>query len=136
MWVRLFVQISCSVLFIQLGDVGLINLGSLLGGGEIILDEYLAFIFTIFCIVGVTNAFNWIDGIDGFFGSQVLIAIMGMMILSGRISIFHIAFLSAMSPYVVMNLGLLGDKFKVFIGDHGAMMIGFILLFFCFAFPS
>ncbi len=126
-WVRLFAQISCSVLFIQLGDVSLINLGSLLGGGEIILDEYLAFIFTIFCIVGVTNAFNWIDGIDGFFGSQVLIAIMGMMILSGRISIIHIAFLSAMSPYVVMNLGLLGDKFKVFIGDHGAMMIGFLI---------
>ena len=126
-WVRLFAQISCSVLFIQLGDVSLINLGSLLGGGEIILDEYLAFIFTIFCIVGVINAFNWIDGIDGFFGSQVLIAIMGMMILSGRISIFHIAFLSAMSPYVVMNLGLLGDKFKVFIGDHGAMMIGFLI---------
>ena len=126
-WVRLFAQISCSVLFIQLGGVSLINLGSLLGGGEIILNEYLAFIFTIFCIVGVTNAFNWIDGIDGFFGSQVLIAIMGMMILSGRISIFHIAFLSAFSPYVVMNLGLMGDKFKVFIGDHGAMMIGFLI---------
>ena len=126
-WVRLFAQISCSVLFIQLGGVSLINLGSLLGGGEIILDEYLAFIFTIFCIVGVINAFNWIDGIDGFFGSQVLIAIMGMMILSGRISIFHIAFLSAISPYVVMNLGLLGEKFKVFIGDHGAMMIGFLI---------
>ena len=58
-WVRLFAQISCSVLFIQLGDVGLINLGSLLGGGQIILDEYLAFIFTIFCIVGVTNAVSY-----------------------------------------------------------------------------
>ena len=126
-WVRLFAQISCSVLFIQLGDVSLINLGSLLGGGEIILDEYLAFIFTIFCIVGVTNAFNWIDGIDGFFSSQVLLALLGMIILSGRISVFHITFLSAISPYIVMNLGLLGDKFKVFIGDHGAMMIGFLI---------
>ncbi len=126
-WVRLFAQISCSVLFIQLGGVSLINLGSLLGSGEIILQEYVAFIFTIFCIVGVINAFNWIDGIDGFFGSQVLLAIMGMTILSGRISIFHIAFLSAISPYIVMNLGLLGNKFKVFIGDHGAMMIGFLI---------
>ena len=126
-WVRLFTQISCSVLFIQLGGVSLINLGSLLGGGEIILQESIAFIFTIFCIVGVTNAFNWIDGIDGFFGSQVLIAMIGMMILSGRISVIHIAFLSAIFPYIVMNLGLLGDKFKVFIGDHGAMMIGFLI---------
>ena len=126
-WVRLFTQISCSVLFIQLGGVSLIDLGSLLGSGEIILQEYVAFIFTIFCIVGVTNAFNWIDGIDGFFGSQVFLAIIGMMILSGRISVFHVAFLSAISPYLVMNLGLLGDKFKVFIGDHGAMMIGFLI---------
>ena len=126
-WVRLFAQISCSVLFLQLGGVSLINLGSLLGGGEIILQEYVAFIFTIFCIVGVTNAINWIDGIDGFFGSQVFLAIIGMMILSGRISVFHVAFLSAISPYLVMNLGLLGDKFKVFIGDHGAMMIGFLI---------
>ena len=126
-WVRLFAQISCSILFIQLGGVSLINLGSLLGSGEIILQEYVAFIFTIFCIVGVTNAFNWIDGIDGFFSSQVLLAILGMMILSERISVFHIAFLSAMTPYFVMNLGLLGDKFKVFIGDHGAMMIGFLI---------
>ena len=126
-WVRLFTQISCSVLFIQLGGISLINLGSLLGSGEILLQEYVAWIFTIFCIVGVTNAFNWIDGIDGFFGSQVLLAIIGMIILSGRISVFHIAFLSAISPYIVMNLGLLGDKFKVFIGDHGAMMIGFLI---------
>jgi len=126
-WVRLFTQISCSVLFIQLGGVSLINLGSLLGGGEIILQESIAFIFTIFCIVGVTNAFNWIDGIDGFLSSQVLLAIMGMIILSGRITIFHIAFFSAIFPYIVMNLGLLGDKFKVFIGDHGAMMIGFLI---------
>ena len=77
--------------------------------------------------MGVTNAFNWIDGIDGFLSSQVLLAIMGMIILSGRITIFHIAFLSAIFPYIVMNLGLLGDKFKVFIGDHGAMMIGFLI---------
>ena len=126
-WVRLFTQISCSVLFVQLGGVSLINLGSLLGGGEIILQESIAFIFTIFCIVGVTNAFNWIDGIDGFLSSQVLLAIIGMIILSGRITIFHIAFFSAIFPYIVMNLGLLGDKFKVFIGDHGAMMIGFLI---------
>ena len=126
-WVRLFTQISCSILFMQLGDVSLINLGALLGEGEIILNEYIAFIFTIFCIVGVTNAFNWIDGIDGFFSSQVLLTLLGMIILSGRISLFHIAFLSAISPYIVMNLGLLGDKFKVFIGDHGAMMIGFLI---------
>ena len=125
-WVRLFTQISCSILFMQLGDVSLINLGALLGKGEIILNEYIAFIFTIFCIVGVINAFNWIDGIDGFFSSQVLIALIGMIILIGEISIIFLVFLSAILPYILMNLGLFGKKFKVFIGDHGAMMVGFL----------
>ena len=110
----------------QLGDVSLINLGALLGEGEIILNEYIAFIFTIFCIVGVINAFNWIDGIDGFFSSQVLIALIGMIILIGEISVIFLVFLSAILPYILMNLGLFGKKFKVFIGDHGAMMIGFL----------
>tara|TARA_S200000501_G_scaffold280283_1_gene264271 strand:+ start:639 stop:1745 length:1107 start_codon:yes stop_codon:yes gene_type:complete len=125
-WIRLFTQISCSILFIQLGDVSLINLGALLGESEIILHEYIAFIFTIFCIVGVINAFNWIDGIDGFFSSQVLLALIGMIVLIGEISIIFPLFLSAMLPYILMNLGLFGKKFKVFIGDHGAMMIGFL----------
>ena len=126
-WVRLFTQISCAVLMIELGGVNLLNLGSLFGFGDIILPYYLGFVFTIFCIVGVTNAFNWIDGIDGFFSFQVFLACIGIAILSNNFSIALMAFLCALVPYAIMNLGLMGKKFKVFIGDHGAMMIGFFI---------
>ena len=126
-WVRLFAQISCTVLMIQLGDMSIVNLGPIFGGEDIILHEYLAFLFTLFCVVGITNAFNWIDGLDGLFSLQVFIAVMGLSILLGNITFASIAFIAALMPYSIMNLGFLGSRFRVFIGDHGAMTIGFIL---------
>ena len=126
-WVRLFAQISCTILMIQLGNMNIINLGPLFGGQDIVLHEYLGFLFTVFCVVGIINAFNWIDGLDGLFSFQVFIAVMGLSILLGNITFASIAFIAALLPYSMMNLGFLGIKFKVFIGDHGAMTIGFIL---------
>ena len=127
-WVRLFSQISCTILMIQLADMNLVNLGAIFGGNDLILPNYLAFLFTIFCVVGITNAFNWIDGIDGFFSFQVLLALIGLAII-GRagFTLAHLSLVAALLPYSLMNLGLFGKKFKVFIGDHGAMMIGFFL---------
>ena len=85
-WVRLFAQISCTILMIQLGNMNIINLGPLFGGQDIVLHEYLGFLFTVFCVVGVINAFNWIDGLDGLFSFQVFIAVMGLSILVGNIT--------------------------------------------------
>ena len=127
-WLRLFAQVSCTILMIQLGDMNLINLGAIFGGNDLVLPSYFAFLFTIFCVVGITNAFNWIDGIDGFFSFQVLLALVGFIIIGrGGFTLAHLSLLAALLPYSIMNLGLLGKKFKVFIGDHGAMMIGFFL---------
>ena len=127
-WIRLFSQISCAILVIQLGNINLLNLGAVFGGNDIILPNYISFIFTVFCIVGITNAFNWIDGIDGFFSFQVILALIGLSLMGkAGFTLAHFSFLAALLPYSLMNIGLLGKKFKVFIGDHGAMMIGFFL---------
>ena len=127
-WIRLFSQISCAILIIQLGNINLPNLGAIFGGNDIVLPNYIAFIFTVFCIVGITNAFNWIDGIDGFFSFQVILALIGLSIMGkAGFTLAHYSLLAALLPYSLMNIGLLGKKFKVFIGDHGAMMIGFFL---------
>ena len=127
-WIRLFAQISCTILMIQFGDMNLLNLGAIFGGNDVILPDYLGFIFTIFCVVGITNAFNWIDGIDGFFSFQVILALIGLSAMGAAgFTLAHFSMLAALLPYSLMNIGLLGNKFKVFIGDHGAMMIGFYL---------
>ena len=117
-WVRLFAQISCTVLMIEVGGMNLLNLGPLFGFEDIVLSYYLGFLFTIFCVVGITNAFNWIDGIDGFFSFQVILACIGISILSNRFSLALMAFLCALVHYQIMNLGLMVEKFTVLIGDQ------------------
>ena len=91
-WVRLFAQVSCT------------NLGAIFGGNDLVLPSYLAFLFTIFCVVGITNAFNWIDGIDGFFSFQVLLALVGLIIIGrGGFTLAHLSLLAALLPYSIMH---------------------------------
>ena len=61
---RLIIQIALSLYVIFSTDVYLYNLGNLFGYGEIQLG-ILSIPFTIFCVVGIMNAFNMIDGING-----------------------------------------------------------------------
>ena len=79
-------------------------------------------------IVGVTNAFNLIDGIDGLAGTAALIGLVTCFALD--------AFgLSGNSPLVVV--AAIGSVFaflrfnrfpaKLFLGDSGAMVLGFLL---------
>ena len=54
-------------------DVYLGNLGNLFGFGEIQLGIF-NIPFTIFCVVGIMNAFNMIDGINGLCaGSAIML---------------------------------------------------------------
>jgi len=126
-WVRLFTQVSCCLIVMSNGDLRLTNLGPIFGGNDVELSIILSYLFTIFCVVGITNAFNWIDGLDGLFSFQVFAAGLGIFLLTQNFGTSAIIFWAAFIPYVFMNMGLLGAKFKVFIGDHGAMMIGYLI---------
>ena len=72
-WFRFMTLILCSGMVIGVSDLSITSLGNLSGFGEIKLGSIFSPIFTIFCVVGVANAFNWIDGLDGLFSTQVLI---------------------------------------------------------------
>ena len=124
-WFRFMTLILCSSIVISLSDLSLSSLGDLLGFGEIKLYGIYSTLITIFCIVGVANAFNWIDGLDGLFSSQVLIATGSIFYFVGGNGVFLILFLLAFLPYMMMNAGFFGESTKVFIGDHGAMALGY-----------
>ena len=126
-WFRFVALIICSGVFISISGINLTSLGDLLGFGEIKLNGIAGPLFTIFCVVGVANAFNWIDGLDGLFSTQALIAIaVTFYFISGN-GLFLVLFLIAFLPYLLMNLSVFGEKNRVFIGDHGAMGIGYAI---------
>ncbi|WP_226678970.1 glycosyltransferase family 4 protein [Mesobacillus jeotgali] len=83
---------------------------------------------TILWIVGITNAINLIDGLDGLaagVSSIALITISGMAMIMGD------GFVVIMSSLVLFStLGFLIYNFhpaKIFMGDTGALFLGYII---------
>lgn len=97
------------------------------GGGEINLG-LLALPVTLLWIVGVTNALNLIDGLDG------LATGLGLLICS---TIVAISYYRGVFPVTILSLALAGSLLgflpynfspaRIFLGDSGSQFIGFTL---------
>ncbi len=128
---RLIIQILSSWLVIILTDVYLRDFGNLFGFGNIYVGD-IGIPITIFMVVGVCNAFNMLDGIDGLVGLVAFSAATVVSILAWINGESGVLFLGSvvLIIFLVFNLGLLGRKRKVFLGDSGAMWVGFITAWF------
>jgi len=86
---------------------------------------YLGFPITLLWIAGLTNAYNFMDGIDGIAGSQAVVAGLGWVALAGRADRIEtwLGLLLAAS-----SLGFLVHNWppaKIFMGDVGSAFLGF-----------
>ena len=126
--IRLILQILISWAVILATDIYIKDLGDLLGFGNIVLGE-LGIPITIFMVVGMCNAFNMLDGIDGLVASVAFAVFTSISILSliNGINLSMVFIPSViLFGFLLFNLGLLGKKRKMFLGDSGSMWLGFI----------
>ena len=133
--VRLLAQAGAGLLLSLGGGVRLDSLGDLFGFGPVDLG-LLAVPFTVFAVVGVINAFNMVDGIDGLAAGLFLIALAGLLWLSpglGLLSVLLLGTGAALVPFLVCNLELTGGHRKVFLGDAGSQLLGYLLAWACVA---
>jgi UDP-GlcNAc:undecaprenyl-phosphate GlcNAc-1-phosphate transferase len=89
---------------------------------------YLLYPILIFWIVGVTNAINLIDGLDGLACGTSLIALVAFLILCLRLnlealSLISIALAGSMLAFLRFNF----YQAKIFLGDSGSTFAGFML---------
>jgi len=126
---KFLVQLIAVSMVCIIDDVLITDFHGLLGIGE--LPYFVSVIFTVFVFVLVINALNLIDGIDGLAAS---IAIMG----SACFGIFFLA--SGYYMLSILSATLIGSLFgflrynlsqnkKIFMGDCGAMVVGFLLAY-------
>jgi UDP-GlcNAc:undecaprenyl-phosphate/decaprenyl-phosphate GlcNAc-1-phosphate transferase len=99
-----------------------------LGLTEGVLPVYLSLLVTVVWLVGVTNAFNLIDGSDGVAAGAAVFACVTM----GTVSLVNGNELGALVSFVVAGavLGFLFFNFPpatIFLGDSGSLFIGFTL---------
>jgi UDP-GlcNAc:undecaprenyl-phosphate GlcNAc-1-phosphate transferase len=122
---RLIIQVTLSLYVIFSTDIYLSNLGNLFGFGEIQLG-ILSIPFTIFCVVGIMNAFNMIDGINGLCAGSAMMALLFIGFYSGLMyDSVLIILIGSMMGFLIFNLRFLGEKRGVFLGDSGSNLIGF-----------
>lgn len=92
------------------------------------LGDALAFVISVFWIVGLTNAINFIDGLDGLAAGVSGIAATTLFIVSvirgqDDIAIVAVTLIGAIAGFLPYNF----NPAKIFMGDTGATFLGFVL---------
>ena len=127
--IRLLFQALIILLMIMMSDEYISNLGNLFGLGDIELGRF-SIPFTIFCVVGLMNAFNMSDGLNGICASFALVPLIFLM-LFGHIKFGLLIPIGALMGFLAYNLGYFGKKRGVFLGDSGSNYIGFVVAMLC-----
>ena len=130
---RIVLLLPVPILFFYFFDIKVTNLD--LGYFDDFLEiEFLALIFLCFAMVGMMNAFNLIDGINGQLSSYLVSIIVALKVieyisgsdfpLSDEFRYFTNILLGALAGFFLLNL--FG---KIFLGDAGAYFLGSIVCF-------
>lgn len=127
-------QFITALLLVFFTDTRIIGFSDILDINEI--PYWLSICFTLFVYILIINAYNLIDGIDGLAGTIALsasIIFTYLFIKAGELSLATIAFAlaGALVAFLRHNFSL---KNKMFMGDTGSMIVGYLLAFFTISF--
>jgi UDP-GlcNAc:undecaprenyl-phosphate GlcNAc-1-phosphate transferase len=132
---KFFVQLVAALFMTSWAGVYVAYLGNLLGFGPVNLYNW-AIPFSVVCALGVINAINMVDGLDGSAGGIGLAAALWLALAAylqrlGTQTMLLLMLAAAIAGFLVWNLRLPGRRHaRVFMGDAGAMMLGLALCWF------
>ena len=130
---RIWAQVALGALLSYGSGVYLTSFGNVLGVGDLSLG-WLGPAVTVAAVIGATNAYNMMDGIDGLAGSMSLVTLGALVLLFAVTPGFHVELVLAVTiilsllPYLGANLCLPLFRPRIFMGDAGSMFIGFSIV--------
>jgi len=130
---KLIGQILAAFIVVYFGELRLTSLHGVLG--IYALPEWLGIVTTIFTILVIINSINFIDGIDGLAAGIGIIAclVFGVALYyygEYILSLLAFSLLSALLAFMKYNF----SPAKIFMGDTGSLLLGFILSVLCIRF--
>ncbi|MBN2034916.1 MAG: undecaprenyl/decaprenyl-phosphate alpha-N-acetylglucosaminyl 1-phosphate transferase [Deltaproteobacteria bacterium] len=119
-------QLVAALIVVLYGGVEIKNLGLLLPPGRV-LPAAIAFPLSVFFIVGITNAINLSDGLDGLAGGICLLAFccigyLGYMTDNLSVILISVAAVGAVFGFLRFNT----YPATLFMGDAGSQFLGFL----------
>lgn len=125
-----FIVQSGLALIMALSGIRINSFEGLLGLYELpILAQYT---ITLLVVIGITNAFNLIDGIDGLAGGLGFMSLVTLGIfltISGDVNTALIAFALSGGILAFMYFNL--NPARIFMGDTGSLVLGFVVSILC-----
>lgn len=126
--IRFLIEILVVLLLIYTNHYSLNDFHGLWGIHQI--SEWIAVPLTVFACVGIINAINMIDGVNGLSSGYCILActIFGSAFILGDdkdASSLAILAIGALIPFFCHNV--FGKKSKMFIGDGGTLLMGTII---------
>lgn len=123
-----FIFIFFATLLLYINDFSIYALGTYFGY-EIIIPDWLVFIFTFFAMAGYTNALNLMDGLDGLAASISVVMLTAFL----AIGLEHNdeLLISLASFFIVTLLAFLlfnWNPAKIFMGDSGSLTLGIVIV--------
>ncbi|MVM41899.1 undecaprenyl/decaprenyl-phosphate alpha-N-acetylglucosaminyl 1-phosphate transferase [Spirosoma sp. HMF3257] len=133
---KLMFQVLAAMILILFGDLRVDYLYGIMGFHHI--DLVVGILLTCFIFITLTNAINLIDGIDGLAGGIATIAsgtFGGWFLLTNHFTMACLAFTltGALLGFLRFNFS---KTSKIFMGNTGSLIIGFMLAFFAVRFVS
>ena len=121
--IRLLLQViaALSVVLVTGAVVTYLGLG-------ITMPYWVGVLFSIFAIVGMTNAINIIDGFNGLASGVILLILTSFMVVSYQHN--NMELLQVLSIIFGATFGffvLVFPKGKIFLGDGGAYLLGLVV---------
>lgn len=117
-WLKLCVQATATLALIHYGVVI-----------QTIPSPWLAGLLTFLWVVGLTNAFNLLDILDGLCITQVLICTLGLTLITlpGEYIYVNFAALAVGGAALAFLPYNYSAKRRIFLGDSGSNLVGFLL---------
>src|SRR5256885_3274087 len=96
--------------------------------GGVTFHPILGFVLTMIWVVGIANAFNLIDGIDGLAAGSALFSSLVLLTVSlvqgeTMVTVVALALTGALAGFLRYNF----NPASIFLGDSGSLFIGFAL---------
>ena len=108
--------------------VGHVRIASLTFGGHVVLPPAVSTGLTFAFLLGVTNAVNLSDGLDGLAGGLALLCFCGVSLLavaSGNVMVVTLALIQAGAILGFLRFNT--HPARVFMGDGGSQVLGFTI---------
>ena len=129
--IRLLLQFLITAATAHFFGLQITTLGTLFGLPLSLNLGIFSLPFTVVVVVGVTNAFNMIDGCDGLAGSLSLLAICAIAFLGVQppepeMSLLMLSLCAGLLVFLCFNIPAV-FTFKVFLGDSGSLFLGYAI---------